>query len=97
MLIPIAEIEQVDKPIALIARARYSLFSGTVDEAQIFFNDARQLDNTMREALLLEGEFALLDGRPEDARTIFESLSADQTSTPEWIRLFAQQLMSEIQ
>jgi len=95
-VIPFDQIEQVDKPIALIAHARNALFTGKVDEAHKFFNDAKKLENTMSEAFLLEGEFALMERRPEDARKIFNDLIADHASTPEWIRLFAQQIMDGI-
>jgi len=96
LVIPFDQIEQVDKPIALIARARNALFTGKPDEARKFFSDARQIEDTMREAFLLEGEFALVERRPEDARKIFNGLIADHTSTPEWIRLFAEELLKRL-
>jgi hypothetical protein len=50
----------------------------------------------MREAFLLEGEFSALEGRKDQARLVLSPLVDDTTSTPEWIRLFAQQILDGI-
>ena len=50
----------------------------------------------MREAFLFEGEMDARQGEKEKARLVLTTLINDTASTPEWIRLFAQQIMDEI-
>jgi hypothetical protein len=96
VLVPFERVAEVDEPISLIAQARNAYFTGRKDKARDLLNQVFQLEDTSREAALLSGEFALLDGRPAEARKILSELIEDTGSTPEWIRLFAQQLLDGI-
>ena len=96
LLVPFERVAEVDEPIALITQARNAYFTGRKDRARDLLNQVFQLEDTSREAALLSGEFALLEGKPGDARNILNQLVEDTGSTPEWIRRFAQQLLAEI-
>jgi len=96
LVVPFERVAEVDEPISLIVQARNAYFTGRKDQARDLLNQVFQLEDTSREAALLSGEFALLDGRQADARKILSELVEDTDSTPEWIRLFAQQLLDGI-
>ena len=96
LVIPVDQLKHIDPAIALISQARNSLFAGKIIEAHKFLDQARQLESTMREASLLEGEMAAHQGEKDKARLILTPLIKDTASTPEWIRLFAQQIMNGI-
>jgi serine/threonine protein kinase len=96
MLIPFDRVADVDKPIALIARSRNAFFSGRIDEAHTLLDQVKRIETNMREAALLEGEFSALDGQKEKARSVLNPLVEDVSSTPEWIRLFAHQILDGI-
>ena len=86
----------MDPAIALISQARNALFAGRVVEAHRFLDQAKQLESTMREAFLLEGEMDARQGEKEKAKLVLTPLINDTASTPEWIRLFAQQILEGI-
>lgn len=96
MVVPIDQVVQLDQPIALIAQARNAFFAGRRREAFDLLNRAKSIEDSLREASLLEGEFAIRDADPNRARSILTPLVEDVTSTPEWIRMFAQQLLDGI-
>jgi thioredoxin-like negative regulator of GroEL len=96
LLVPFERVAEIDQPIALIAQARNAYFAGRKDQARDLLNRVFKLEDTSREAALLDGEFAALDNRPADARKILTELVEDIHSTPEWIRLFAQQILNGI-
>ena len=96
LLVPFERVAEVDEPIALIAQARNAYFAGRKDQARDLLNQVFKLEDTSREAALLNGEFAALDNRPADARKILTELVEDIHSTPEWIRMFAQQILNGI-
>jgi len=96
MLVPFDRVADVDKPIALIAKSCNAFFSGRIDEAHTLLDQVKRIESTMREAALLEGEFSALDGQKEQARLVLNPLVEDVSSTPEWIRLFAHQILDGI-
>jgi len=96
LVVPFERVAEVDEPISLITQARNAYFTGRKDRALDLLNQVFQLEDTSREAALLSGEFALLEGKPGDARKILNQLVVDTGSTPEWIRRFAQQLLDKI-
>ena len=96
MLVPFDRVAEVDKPIALIARSRNAFFSGRIDEAHTLLDQVKRIESNMREADLLEGEFSALDGQKEQARLVLNPLVEDVSSTPEWIRSFAHQILDGI-
>ena len=90
------QLTRIDPAIALVSQGRNALFAGKLVEAHRFLDQAKQLESTMREAFLFEGEMDARQGEKEKARLILTPLINDTTSTPEWIRLFAQQIMDGI-
>jgi len=96
LVTPFERVSQVDQAFALVAHSRNAFYNNKVDEAFRLLNEATRLDSTMREAFLLDGEFAARQGNQDKAKLILTTLVNDKSSTPDWIRLFAQQLMDGI-
>jgi len=96
LIIPFDKVAEVDPTISLIAQSRNAFYTGRIREAHDLLDQAYRLEDTLREGYLLEGEFASVEGDKENARKILEGLAADQTSTPEWIRLFADELLKRL-
>ena len=94
-MLPFDNIAQVDQPIALIARARNSFYSGRIDDAHTYLNQVKRLQPNMYEAFLLEAEFDATEGKPEQARLLAGSLTSD-LSVPEWIRIYAEEIMKRL-
>jgi len=95
-IVPFDKVTEVDPAISLIAQSRNAFYSGRIKEAHELLDQAYRLEDTLREGYLLEGEFASVEGDKENARRLLEGLVADQTSTPEWIRLFADELLKRL-
>ena len=93
MVMPMEEIMHLDPPMALVAQARHTFFTGKKKEAFDLLQKAWSIEDTSREAALLEGEFAALEHKPDQAKPILTRLVEDTGSTPEWIRLFAKQIL----
>ena len=94
-MLPFDNIAQVDQPIALIARARNSFYKGRIDDAHTFLNQVKRLKPNMYEAFLLEAEFDATEGKPEQARILAGSLTSD-LSVPEWIRIYAEEIIKRL-
>jgi serine/threonine protein kinase len=94
-MLPFDNIAQVDQPIALIARARHSFYGGHIDDAHTYLNQVKRLKPNMYEAFLLEAEFDATEGKPEQARLLASSLTSD-LSVPEWIRIYAEEIMKRL-
>ena len=94
-VLPAAEIAKVDEPISLILRARSAFYVKDVDQAYRQLNELKKTKPNMHEASLLEAEFNSMDGKPERARILLDSLISDR-SVPEWIRIFAEQIMKRL-
>lgn len=95
LLVPYDRVIPVDQGIALVAQGRNALFISGPVEATKLLEEARRTVPDMRETRLLEAEIMLQNQQPEQARAILEALSTD-SSTPEWIRTFAKQLLDGI-
>lgn len=95
-IIPFDKVAEVDPTISFIAQARNVFYSGRIKEAHELINELKQYEDTSREGHLLEGEFASVEGDQETARQFLQGLVDDQTSTPEWIRLFAGELLKRM-
>jgi hypothetical protein len=93
LVVPFDQVKQIDEPILLVAQSRNAFFNGKIDESVRFLMRAREIEDTLREADLLEGELNALEGKKDLARQYLGSLVEDTSSTPEWIRLFAKQIL----
>ncbi len=89
-------IDSVDLPLGYIARSRYALFNGRLENANEQLNNAAKAKPDMYEVFLLRSEIAIKSGDPESAKATLLSLSAD-LGAPEWIRFFASNLLSTLQ
>jgi len=96
LVIPLDQLKQIDPAMALVSQARTAFYTGKVNEAHKFLDDAKHLESTMREAFLLEGEMHAREGEKERAKLVLNPLIDDTASTPEWVRLFAQQILDGI-
>jgi tetratricopeptide (TPR) repeat protein len=93
LIVPFERVSQVDEAIALVARARNMYYTKKVNEAFKLFEQAKQLEPNMRELFLLEGELAARQGDQARAKLVLSPLVKDTASTPEWIRICAQQIL----
>jgi cytochrome c-type biogenesis protein CcmH/NrfG len=81
-------IDNYDLPLGYIARGRYALFNGSLEDAKLQLANAKKLKPDLFEAFLLEAEIEMKEGNFDAARPILLSLSSD-LKVPEWIRLMA--------
>lgn len=89
-------IDSADLPLGYIARGRYALFNGKIEDATSQLNNAAKVKPDMYEVFLLRAEIAVKSENFSEARGILLSLSSD-LGAPEWIRFFANNLLSTIQ
>jgi len=89
------EIAKVDEPISLVLRSRHALHMKDLDKAYLHLEEVRKLKPDMHEAMLLEAEINSLYGEPEQARKIADLLASNR-SVPEWIRIFAEEIMKRL-
>lgn len=94
-VLPFDEIEEVDEPISLVLMSRHAFYMKDRDEAYLHLEELKELEPDMHEAMLLEAEINSLDGRPEQARKVADLLASNR-SVPEWIRIFAEEIMKRL-
>jgi serine/threonine protein kinase len=92
-IVPFDKVAEVDPTISFITQARNAFYSGRIREAHELIAELKQHEDTSREGYLLEGEFASVEGDHETARRLLQGLVDDQTSSPEWIRSFAVEIL----
>src|ERR1700752_4619405 len=95
-IVPFDKVAEVDTTITFVTRARHALYTGRIQEAHDLIDQLKQYEDTSREGYLLEGELASVEGDQETARQFLQGLAEDQTSTPEWVRLFAAELLERL-
>jgi hypothetical protein len=95
-IVPFDKVAEVDTTISFIAQARHAFYSGRIQEAHGLIDELKQYEDTSREGYLLEGEIASVEGDQETARQFLQGLVDDLTSTPEWVRLFAAELLKRM-
>ncbi|MFN8381410.1 MAG: protein kinase [Anaerolineales bacterium] len=81
-------IDSYDLPLGYVARGRYALYNGSLDDAKSQLANAKKLKPDFYEAYLLEAEIDMKEGNNEAAKPILLSLSSDLKS-PDWLRLMA--------
>ncbi len=96
VIVPFDKVAEVDPTISFITQARNAFYSGRIKEAHELIGELKQYEDTSREGYLLEGELASVEGDHETARQFLQGLVDDQTSTPEWIRLFADEILKRM-
>ena len=83
---------EVDPPMSFVARSRNALFNGRMEDGHVLLNEARRLNPEMAEVTMLQAEFDAHEGNPLQARNTARELSMNP-STPEWIRIFAEEFL----
>jgi predicted Ser/Thr protein kinase/Tfp pilus assembly protein PilF len=94
LFLPFTRIANVDQPMAYIAEGRFNLLRGDNAKAREFLERARQSKPALPEATLLDAEISLKEGNQEQARGLLSELMSNP-DTPEWIRILADQLLSQ--
>ena len=89
-------IDSVNLPLGYVARARYALYNGSMEEAKSQVLNAEQVKPDMYEIPLLRAEIAIKDGRLDEAKAFLLSLSSD-LGAPEWVRQMADEYLQSIQ
>ena len=92
-VVPFDQVRPFGEAFLLVAQSRNAYFAGRIDDSVTLLLQARQIEDTLREADLLEGELNALEGKNDLARQYLGSLVEDTSSTPEWIRQFAKQIL----
>ena len=81
-------IDNFDLPLGYIARGRYALYNGTMEDAKLQLENAKKLKPDVYEAFLLEAEIKMKEGNFDTAKPILLSLSSD-LNAPAWVRVMA--------
>lgn len=89
-------IDSADLPLGYIARSRYALFNGKMEDAKAQLNNAAKARPDMYEVFLLRSEIAIKSKDFDTAKSTLLSLASD-LGAPEWIRFFANNLLSTLQ
>ena len=89
-------IDAISLPLGYIARGRYALYNGDINEAKLQLANVEKLKPDMYEVPLLKAEIEMKNGSLRTARDILISLSSD-LGAPAWIRDFASELLKTIE
>ena len=87
--VSLERIDTANRPFGYIARGRYALYNGTLEDAKLQLANAEKENPDMYEVSLLKAEIAIKEGDSEKAKDILLSLSSD-SGVPEWIRFMAE-------
>ena len=83
-------------PLAVLADGRRALLNGNIPEAKRQLERLKQTMPNMQEIPLLEAEIAMKEGDNQKAKALLSILTANN-STPEWIRIMAENYLKTIQ
>jgi tetratricopeptide (TPR) repeat protein len=89
-------IDAVDLAMGYVARGRYALYNGTLDDAKLQLANAEKAAPTMYEVFLLKAEIDVKEGKTDEAKGILLSLSSD-LGAPDWVRLMADNYLKTMQ
>ena len=89
-------IDAVNLPLGYIARGRYALYYGSIEDAKLQLDNAEKLKPDLYEVPLLKAEIEMKAGSLQTAKDIFTSLSSD-LGAPEWIRQMASDFLKTIE
>ncbi|HSK88516.1 MAG TPA: hypothetical protein VK880_09180, partial [Anaerolineales bacterium] len=87
------EIAKIDAPMSLVAKSRHAFFSKEFEKAYVLLDQVKKLRPDMHEAILLEAEFNTWDGKPERAKILLLGLQEVGDAVPDWIQIFAEEIM----
>jgi serine/threonine protein kinase len=81
-------IDNFDLPLGYIARGRYALYNGSLEDAKAQLENAKKLMPDLYEVYLLEAEIEMKTGNKNTAKPMLLSLSSD-LKAPNWVRAMA--------
>jgi Flp pilus assembly protein TadD len=85
-------IERIEHPLGLVARGRYHLANGNLEDAHRFLNQVRTLKPDFAEATLLEAEIMIKEGRIDEARQLL-TVTASDLGQAGWLLTYANDLL----
>ncbi len=88
-------IDAANLPLGYIARGRYALFNGSIEEAKDNVQAAEKLKPDLYEIPLLKAEIAIRLKDINTAKSLLNALSSDLGAAA-WIRTFADELLKTI-
>ena len=83
-------------PLAVLVDGREALMSGNIPEAKTHLERLKQIKPDMQEIPLLEAEIAIKESDNQKAKMLLSMLTTNN-STPEWIRIMAENYLKTIQ
>jgi serine/threonine protein kinase len=89
-------VENASVPLGHVARGRYALFQGDVEEAKAQLAKAEKEKPIIHEVYLLKAEIEMKLGNQEEAKKTLSGISSDPKA-PEWIRFMAENYHKTIQ
>jgi len=89
-------VDAINPQLGHIARGRYALYNGSLDDAKTQLANAEKLEPAMYEVLLLKAEITQKEGNSAETKDILLNLSSDP-DVPEWIRFMAENYLKTIQ
>jgi len=95
IFLPFESIAAYDQALSIVARGRYELYHGDIEQAFSAVDGARAINKEMGEASLLQAEIELKTGNTANAKALMESISG-YAAHPEWIRNLATKYYDEI-
>ncbi len=93
--LPFEEIETIDRPISLVAKARHAFYQEKPEDAIIILQNIKAEYPDLPEALLLEGEIYTQTKKFEQAAQVFKTLSEFE-NLPDWIYIEAEEALSKL-
>lgn len=95
LYLPLDSVERLDQPLGLVARGRSALYSGKTKEARFLLNQVKRLKPDFPEAILLEAEILIKEGRIDEARQLL-TVTASDLSLADWVRAEAEAILKTI-
>jgi serine/threonine protein kinase len=94
-MIPLVDLQRLDRTLALIAQVRYSASKGDVNKTQQYSNELKNINPNLPEYRLFIAQIALIQNKAEEARSHLKGLIDDST-IPEWIRQEARETFKKL-
>lgn len=95
LYLPLDSVERLDQPLGLVARGRSALYNGKIEEARLMLNQVKRLKPDFPEAILLEAEILIKEGRIDEARQLLTVLASD-LGLSDWISAEAEAILKRI-
>jgi serine/threonine protein kinase len=95
MVVPMDELQELDRTLGWIAQARYFFSRGESEKARKFYDQLIRLNPEIPELRLTNAEIAINQQRYEEARKLLDELIND-SAAPLWVKQEAQALLSPL-